>query len=284
VAIRAIPSQRNYERPARSGTSFRELTTGAQDEPLTFDRFWRRLLAIALNLGLLMILFQSYKLVRRSFIQRGEIIGFAHADQIIRWEKNLHLFFEPNLQRWILNRPEWVIEFLNYYYVGFMPLFYTCCALGLLLGPVQFRFWRRVFLSSMLLALPWYFIYPLAPPRFMTEFGFLDTLKAYGHTYSSSNGLVAANQFAAMPSMHIGWSTIGALMLATCLPRIKGFPIGAVIGVFHVSMMTLTVMATANHYFLDEVGGWIIVGAALLVAWKVIDRIPFGFPRWLSPT
>ena len=106
-----------------------------------------------------------------------------------------------------------------------MPMFYACCAAALLFGPVQFRFWRRAFLFSMLLALPWYAIYPLAPPRFMPQYGFRDTLMEFGPKYFSSDGLVSANQYAAMPSMHIGWTTIAALMLATCVPSIKGFPI-----------------------------------------------------------
>jgi membrane-associated phospholipid phosphatase len=49
-------------------------------------------------------------------------------------------------------------------------------------------------------------------------------------------------------------------------------------------MMMLTVMATGNHYFLDEVGGWLVVSAALLLAWFLTDRFPFKLPRWFSPT
>ena len=262
---------------------------GRTEQRLTFGVILWRLLAVGLNIGLFMVLFQLYKLVRKTAITRGETVGFQHAIDIINLEKRLHLFFEPDLQRWILDRPEWVIRGLNYYYVAFMPLFYACCAIGLIFSPVRFRFWRRAFLCSMLLALPWYLLYPLAPPRFMnTDFGypygFVDTLKVWGPNYFSSEGLVSANQFAAMPSMHIGWSTIGALMVATCLPRIKGFPIGWVIGGFHVAMMTLTVMATGNHYFLDEVGGWLVIAAALLLAWFLTDRFPFKLPRWFSPT
>jgi PAP2 superfamily protein len=262
---------------------------GRTEQALSLRVLLWRLLAVGLNIGLFMILFQLYKLVRKTAITRGETVGFQHAVDLINLEKRLHLFFEPDLQRWILDRPEWVIRGLNYYYAGFMPLFYACCAIGLIFGPVRFRFWRRVFFCSMLLALPWYLLYPLAPPRFMnTDFGyaydFIDTLKIWGPNYFSNSGLVSANQFAAMPSMHIGWSTIGALAVATCLPRIKGFPIGWVIGGFHITMMTLTVMATGNHYFLDEVGGWLVVCGSLVLAWFLTDRFPVRLPKWFSPT
>jgi len=250
--------------------------------------FWR-VLGFGLNLGLFLILFQLYKVARKTFIQRGERVGFENAEDIIAFQRWLHLFFEPDLQAWILDRPEWVIRYLNHYYVGFMPMFYGACAIGLLFGPVRFRFWRRVFLCSMLLALPWYVIYPLAPPRFMNaangySYPIVDTLKRWGPSYFSNDGLVTANQFAAMPSMHIGWTTIGALILWTCVPRLKGIPIGPIVGTLHLSIMTLTVMATGNHYWTDAVGGWLIIAGAILLARFLTGRLPVRFPRLFSPT
>ncbi|MDQ2682365.1 MAG: phosphatase PAP2 family protein [Chloroflexota bacterium] len=262
----------------------REELSARTEEPLTPHSFFWRVIGFLLNLGMFLVLFQLYKLVRKTYISRGETVGYEHAEQIIGWQKSLHIFFEPDLQAWILDRPEWVIRYLNHYYVGFMPLFYASCAAALLFSPVRFRFWRRVFLCSMVLALPWYLIYPLAPPRFMPQYGFIDTLMVYGPKYFSSDGLVAANQYAAMPSMHIGWTTIAALMLWTCIPKVKGIPIGPILGTLHISIMTLTVMATGNHYFLDAVGGWIIIGGAILLALFLTDRFPFRLPRWFSPT
>jgi hypothetical protein len=267
----------------------RELEGAGEKQRITAAVVLRRVVAIALNLGLFMVLFQLYKLGRKTFITRGETVGFQNAEDIIRFEEALGLFFEPTLQRWILDQPEWLIRFLNHYYVGFMPFFYIACGAGLLFGPVRFRFWRRVFLCSMLLALPWYAIYPLAPPRFMNEtnnytHGFVDTLAVWGPSYFSSEGLVTANQFAAMPSMHIGWTTIAAAILWTCIPRIKGIPIGPILGTIHISIMTLTVMATGNHYWADAVGGWLIIAGAVLLARFLTGRLPFGFPRPFSPT
>jgi membrane-associated phospholipid phosphatase len=264
--------------PAEPGSEFEV------EAPLSWNRFFWRAFAVVLNIGLLMILFQAYKLVRKTYIQRGERVGYDHAVQIIDLEKRLHLFFEPDLQQWVIARPDWVIRTFNYYYSYFNPALYVCCAAALLFGPVRFRFWRRVLISSMVLALPWYALYPLAPPRFMTEYGLLDTLSIWGPQYFKEGGLVTANRFAAMPSMHIGWSTIGALMLATCLPRPLGINVGAFIGAFHVVMMTVTIMVTGNHYWLDAVGGWIVIFAAWLAAKYVVDSLPLRLPRWFNPT
>jgi membrane-associated phospholipid phosphatase len=231
---------------------------------------------IAANIGAFMVLFQLYKMVRKTFIVRGETIGFNNAEQIIDFERRLHLFFEPRLQHWIMQH-EWLIRGLNWYYAGFMWTFYGCCVLAMILAPARYPRLRRVFLLSMLLALPWYAIYPLAPPRFMPQYGLFDTLAIYGPNYfKESGGLVAANHFAAMPSMHIGWTTIGGFMLAAAIPYRR---IGAILGLTHVSLMTLTVMATGNHYVADVIGGWIIVAAAFALAYLLPDPLPLPWRR-----
>ena len=94
---------------------------------------------------------------------------------------------------------------------------------GDLCAPARYRFLRRVFLCSMLLALPWFYLYPLAPPRFMAEYGypFIDSQAVYGPNYFSGRSPVQANQFAAMPSMHCGWTVIGARCWPHALPRRK---------------------------------------------------------------
>lgn len=236
----------------------------------------RVVLAIVANIGAFMVLFQLYKLVRKQFIQRAESIGYDHAVQIIDLEKRLHLFFEPDLQRWAM-RHEWLIRGLNWYYAGFMWTFYASAVIAIIASSTLYPKLRRVFLLSMLLALPWYAIYPLAPPRFMPDYGLVDTLAIYGPNYfNKSGGLVTANQFAAMPSMHIGWTTIGCMMLAASIRRWR---IGTLLGIFHLSMMTLTVMATGNHYVADVVGGWLIVAAAFGLARVLPDPLPLPWRR-----
>ena len=231
------------------------------------------------NILAFMMLFQVYKLVRKTFIQRAEVVGFDHAHQIIDLQQRLHIFFEPGIQKWAMSH-EWVIRSLNWYYAGFMWGFYLCCLAGIIFAPERYRELRRVFLLTMVLALPWYAIYPLAPPRFMPEYGFFDTLKIYGPNYFKEGGMVTANQFAAMPSMHIGWTRVGALMLAAAIPY--GW-IGPILAILHVSIMTITVMATGNHYLLDAIGGWMIVGAAFLVARRLPAQFPFPWVNKREP-
>jgi membrane-associated phospholipid phosphatase len=234
---------------------------------------------IIANIAVFMVLFQAYKVVRKTFIQRAESVGYDHARQIVDLERRLHVFVEPDLQSWVL-RHEWIIRPFNRYYAAFMWLFYLCCIAGIVFAPVHYRRYRRVFLLSMLIALPWYALYPLAPPRFMPEYGFVDTLAVYGPQYFKDNGLVTANHYAAMPSMHVGWTTIGAFMLAAAIPYRR---IGTFLGAIHVAMMCLTVMVTANHYVLDIVGGWLVVAASFGAARLLPAEIRRPWWRGASP-
>jgi membrane-associated phospholipid phosphatase len=235
----------------------------------------RLLLVLLANVVAFNVLFQLYKMVRRTFVQRGEALGFDHAAQVIRIEKALHASFELGLQRWGL-RHEWLMTFVSYYYSAFMWLFYACCAIGVVFAPAAYPYLRRVFVCSMLIALPWYAIYPLAPPRFMTGEGFIDAKAAFGPTPVSERGLVAANQFAAMPSMHVGWSTIGAVILAVSLPRWR---LGIILGALHVFLMATTVVITGNHWWLDLVGGWLVVAGAFVAARRLPQELPRPWRR-----
>lgn len=227
-------------------------------------RSWPRILLWGTSQILLfLLLFQAYKLVRKTFITRAESVAFDHALQILDIQGALNTNVELDLQRWVLDRGD-LILFFNYVYAYYMYGFYACAMILLILAPARYRYLRRVFILSMIIAVPWYVIYPLAPPRFMAPYGwpFVDTLAVYGPNYHSESGLVTANRFAAMPSMHSGWTLVAAIMIAGALPWKR---IGQGIGVFLVILISYTVIVTGNHYWLDIIGGWAVVGAALLI-------------------
>jgi membrane-associated phospholipid phosphatase len=157
-----------------------------------------------------------------------------------------------------------MIDFFNAYYRMFKPALYLCASLCLLLAPGAFGRIFRIFLLATLIALPWYALYPLAPPRLMDSFGFgfVDTLAVYAGVESTAGGAGGANQFAAMPSMHIGWTVIAALWLAAAFPWRF---VGALLGATHVAVMCVTVVVTGNHYVLDIAGGFLVAGTAVAV-------------------
>lgn len=233
---------------------------------------------------LFMGLFQLYKMVRKVSIPEPEY-AFRNARQILDFQGALHLNFELDLQKWVLDQDRFFILAINRYYAHYMIGFYVLTMICLLLTPERYKYLRRVFFISMVLALPWFYFYPLAPPRFLAEphvagfddlrvFAFLDTLREYGPIYFSDDGFVAANRYAAMPSMHCGWAMIGGFFIAAALPWKW---LGRSLAVIVTLGMGFTVMVTGNHYWLDVIVGWGVVGASLF-----INRLlPYPLPiRW----
>lgn len=249
-------------------------------EQLAPKRLAVRGIEVGANVAAVLILFQVYKLARRTFIERGETLGYQHADQVVDFEKRLHLFFELDLQKWAIESTS-VIRSFNYMYSYMMWIFLTCLGLMIVFAHEKYKFWRNVFFCSMLLALPWFALYPLAPPRFLPELGFVDTLAVYGPQYFKDSGLVQANRFAAMPSMHCGWTLIAACMLTVTLKQYIG-RFAYIFGGALAGGMFLTVMVTGNHWWIDGVVGWGVVGASYLMAqrlpgWILAFKAKIGF-------
>lgn len=228
-------------------------------------------LSLIVQIGAIYVVFQVYSLVRRSIWQRSADVAFDHALNVIDLQRNVGLSVhrvELPLQRFALEH-EWIIDFFNGYYRNMKLAVFVAAGLAVIFAPDGFRRVRRLFLWATVVAFPWFALYPLAPPRFMEPFDydFVDTLAVVGGTVSKSGGLAGANQYAAMPSMHIGWSLIAAAWIAVAVPWMR---LGIGIGAIHVALMAAAVMATGNHFWLDIVGGFAVVAAAIGLDWAAI--------------
>lgn len=242
---------------------------------------WKVFAANIARMAILVLVLAVYSWFRKTYFQRPPEVAFANALDVIDLQRALGFAVtrvEIPLQQRVLEHP-WLIDFFNTYYRQFKPALYVCALLCLLLAPVDFRRIWRVFVIATVIATPMYALYPLAPPRLMGQYGFpfVDTLAVYGGAAPSASGLGGANQFAAMPSMHIGWTTITVLWLAAALPRWR---IGLIIGSIHLVLMCLTVIVTGNHYVLDIVAGFCVAGAAIAIAGWLPSELPRQWRHW----
>jgi hypothetical protein len=246
-------------------------------------RHGRPLLAIlgllTVQIGFLLGLMTFYTWFRKTYFQQPPADAFANAHDVIDLQSRLGLSVhrvELPLQRWAIDTG--VIDFFNMYYRQFKPMLYIAAALCFLLAPVAYRHIRRIFLITTAIAFPMYALYPLAPPRLMTEYGyqFVDSVAIAKGISSTAAGTGSANLYAAMPSMHIGWTAIAALWIAAALPWRR---IGVVIGALHLTIMAATVMITGNHYWLDIAGGLAVVGIAILIERLLPAHITLPRPR-----
>ena len=131
-----------------------------------------------------------------------------------------------------------------------------------------FYFVRNMFMVSMGIALVGYVTFPTAPPRFMPEWGFTDSVtKAVGEGAAKGASLLY-NPYAAVPSMHVAF----ALMIAVPGVMLVRSRLAKAFWIAYPVVVTFTVVATANHWWLDAVLGALTAGVSALAAKEVLER------------
>lgn len=207
---------------------------------------------IAICGGLLLV----YRAIRG--FSKGDLsAAFANARSIISFEKWLGMPFENDLQRWLLEHPN-IIKLLNHYYVWF----HFPAAIALLLWLFvrhadRYRSFRNLMAFATFAALVIHLVFPLAPPRMIP--GFVDTMRVFGpNIYPASALEGAANQIAAMPSLHFGWAMIEAIAVISVLKSHWRWLI-----LLHPTIMLLAIIATANHWWIDAAAAAILIVAAM---------------------
>jgi hypothetical protein len=207
-----------------------------------------------LELGLWAALYGSYLLLRNLAIGSPDR-AFANAHQLISIERAADLFHEGAVQSAIASLP--IRRFFDLYYlVGFGPVIVAMLVWLAARHRAEYRLLRTTLLISIAVASIAYVLLPTAPPRLVAGLGISDTVGLSGHDTGSFGG-VRFNPYAAMPSMHVGWSLLVALVGI----RVARRRLVKVAFALHPLVMAVTVTATGNHYFLDS-----IVGASLALA------------------
>ncbi len=202
----------------------------------------------------------AYRLVR-GLVEGEANTAFAHALDVISLELSLHIFIEPSVQTWA-SGSRLVMDFCSWMYVNAQT---TVTLAGLVYLYVRhnksFYFVRNMFMIAMLIALIGYTVFPTAPPRFLPEWGFIDSVSNFtgvhvDHASATMNALV--NPYAAVPSMHVAF----ALMIGWPLARLSKHRIVKALWVAYPFLMAFVIVATANHFIFDAVLGALTAGVS----------------------
>ncbi len=126
----------------------------------------------------------------------------------------------------------------------------------------RFRTYRTAMIFSGLIGFAFFALYPMAPPRFLEELGFVDTVMRNSSSYRLLQPPAFTNQYAAMPSLHVGWNVLmGIAIYTTTTNRLwRAFAV-----VMPLAMYAATIL-TANHFVLDGVVGSTVALAGLAIA------------------
>jgi hypothetical protein len=193
--------------------------------------------------------------------------AFENAERVISFERSIGLFAEADLQR-IALRTEPMTDVVNAIYIAYWPLILGTLAWLLVCRPVAYPLYRNALMASGALTLGVFAVFPLAPPRFLPEHGFVDTIAGNSAGYRELTASALVNEYAAMPSLHFGWTLLVAIAVVTLVPNIAVRVAAGVIP----ALMFAAIVLTGNHYIIDGIVGGAVVLAGLGVAAAIRSR------------
>jgi len=192
--------------------------------------------------------------------------AFANANRVIDAERALGIFWELDVQHWALARP-WVLDVANITYFHAHFAVTTCFMFWLYLRRNHYYYFvRNIVFSAMAVALIGYVLFPTAPPRMLTDLGFIDTLeKTADVNFNTGAVSLLSNPFAAVPSVHTCFSLI---IGASCFFLVRR-PGVRLLWLLYPCLIVFSIVATGNHFWLDAILGAVLAGVALGVAWMI---------------
>ncbi len=198
-----------------------------------------------------------YRIVRGAVDGRAAV-AFENARTLVDWERALHLFFEPGLQAWAQGQ-QWIVTSANFMYVNSHFVITTTFLIWLyIFRNTSYYYVRNMFMIAMGLALVLYVVFPAAPPRYMPEWGFTDTVASFVGENAENSANALYNPFAAVPSMHVAF----ALMVGIPAARIVKHRFFKALWLVYPLIVTFVVMVTANHFWLDAFLGALVAAVA----------------------
>jgi hypothetical protein len=201
--------------------------------------------------------------VVRGLTEGSDATALANGRAVVDIERATGTFFEVDLQHALLPHG-WVIDIANFLYMNAHLLVCTAFLTWLYLRRNEtFYFVRNMFIAGMALACVVHAVLPTAPPRLLTQYGFVDTIQRFAHVNQDSGAISALiNKYAAVPSMHVGFALIVGVT-AAALARRRWVKAAAAC---YPLLMLFVVLSTANHFWLDGLAGAAVAGVAALLA------------------
>lgn len=236
-------------------------------------RLWFEILLIAVSYWL-------YSLVRNA-VPEQRTAALANADWIWSAERFLGIAVEQSVNH-AVNSVTWLIVSMNYYYATL----HFVVTVGVLVWlfrrhPGRYAPARLALFATTAVALLGYYLYPLAPPRLMNGGHFIDTVmihQTWG-SMASGNFKQMSNQYAAMPSMHIGWS----LWCGLTVFALASAPWARILALVYPAVTLMVIVSTANHFWLDAVGGMACLAFGYAVSYAWYGALPHHLPKRIAP-
>jgi hypothetical protein len=218
-------------------------------------------LPAATEFALVASLYSVWRMAKKLPLTQSEG-AVERARQIVRFQDFLHLPSELSLQRFALAHDQVGWLSTAYYAVVHVPATIIFLIWLFVRHRDKYPHWRNALAIVTGFCLFIRFVH-VAPPRFLTDLGYIDLSSVYGMAVYGPVGTGVSGQFVAMPSLHVAWAgvvTFGVLAASTSKWRY--------LIVLHLVGTLFVVAATGHHWWLDGA-----VALALLWMALKIDTI-----------
>jgi len=208
------------------------------------------------EITVVLVIYAAYSLIQGGMEDR-EFLAIHNAYNVMDFETRLKIFWELGIQSWFLGSGS-LIQIVNALYTFlFYPVLISFGIWAYKCHRQQYSIARNALIISAAIGLPCFALYPMAPPRLLPELGFVDTLAKYQMVnYNSSLSVILVNQYAAMPSFHFAWT----LLVGIATIYIAKTWWLKLAGILLPILTLVSIVATANHFFLDAIAGAIVIG------------------------
>ena len=186
-----------------------------------------------------------------------------NASRLLRFEDALGIDIEVSFQKAALGF-DWIITSANWFYsFAYWPIIFGTLAYTWMRHREVFVRYRNALIFSGLIGLVVFALFPVAPPRFLD--GYVDTISSAARHQFIAYPSWLINENAALPSFHVGWVVLSAVLL---IPLTRRWFVKALLTIPGI-LMALTVIVTGNHYLVDIFAGIAISLAGLQMArWR----------------
>jgi hypothetical protein len=212
-----------------------------------------------------------YMFVRRYLIADIETVAIENAIKVTSFEFARGFFWEPNWQSWVLEHSKGLAIFFNWAYIlTFWPIIVITALIVYVIDREKYFHYRNLILLSLVISLIVFMLFPLAPPRAMSEHGFIDTIQHLGPSwYGSREMSVYYNAYAAMPSLHFSWTVLFGILFL----RMKHLWLKP-LSLIYPGTTFLAIVITGNHYIVDAIGGAAVTVASLIAYYAIVRLEP----------
>jgi hypothetical protein len=135
-------------------------------------------------------------------------------------------------------------------------------------SPPLYRQLRNTVVATWLLAVPVFALFPVAPPR-LAGLGIADTVSQQATVQLTGRSTIFYNQLAAVPSLHVGFAVaVGVAVAYAVKPRWA-----KVLALMWGPIVSLSVVATGNHYVFDIATGLAVTALGFVVGRLVVKGL-----------